>query len=84
METSFNIIEVLSYFHYFYLQLLFKQYKNHRIRAPIRLFSLYALNLPCLFVNYTLFLTFLKIPLRPTPHSTRPSPLRVQKWNHNC
>ena len=28
MEISLNILEMLSYFHYFYSQLLFKQYKK--------------------------------------------------------
>ena len=28
VEMLFNILEVLFYFHYFYSQLLFKQYKS--------------------------------------------------------
>ena len=41
MEMPFNILEMLPYFHYFYSQLLFRQYKDHRMSVPIELFSFF-------------------------------------------
>ena len=39
MEMSFNILEILSYFHHFYSQLLFKQSKKtHQISVSVELF----------------------------------------------
>ena len=38
MEMSFNILEILSYFHHFYSQLLFKQSKKtHQISVSVNL-----------------------------------------------
>ena len=38
MEMSFNILEILSYFHLFYSQLLFKQSKKtHQISVSVNL-----------------------------------------------
>ena len=42
MEMPFNIFEISSYFHYFYSQLLFRQYKNHGISVPIERFPFFG------------------------------------------
>ena len=42
MEMSFNILEILSYFHHFYSQLLFKQSKKtHQISVSVELFPFF-------------------------------------------
>ena len=42
IEMSFNILEMLSYFHCCYSQLLFKQYKNLQIKIPIEIFPFFG------------------------------------------
>ena len=38
---SFSILKMLSYFHYFYSQLLFKHIKHHRISVSVQRFSFF-------------------------------------------